>query len=79
MRRTNVSEEIEFQQVVPIVRIFDVPRAEEFYLGFLGFTVDWDHRFDANAPLYRQFRATGSFCTSANTTVTVRPVHGSVS
>ena len=46
--------EIEFQQVVPILRIFDVAKADEFYLGFLGFKVDWEHRFDDNAPLYRQ-------------------------
>ena len=46
--------EIEFTRVVPILRIFDVAKADEFYLGFLGFSVDWDHRFDADAPLYRQ-------------------------
>ncbi|POR34095.1 Sporulation protein RMD1 [Tolypocladium paradoxum] len=45
---------IEFLSVVPILRIFDVAKADEFYLGYLGFTVDWDHRFDDNAPLYRQ-------------------------
>jgi len=54
-----VSEEIQFQQVIPILRIFDVPKADEFYLGFLGFSVDWDHRFDANAPLYRQVSRNG--------------------
>jgi hypothetical protein len=46
--------EIEFTRVVPILRIFDVAKADEFYLGFLGFSVDWDHRFDADASLYRQ-------------------------
>ena len=45
---------IQFISVVPILRIFDVAKADEFYLGFLGFKVDWDHRFDDNAPLYRQ-------------------------
>jgi hypothetical protein len=45
---------IKFQSVIPILRIFDVPKAEEFYHGFLGFSVDWDHRYDANTPLYRQ-------------------------
>jgi uncharacterized glyoxalase superfamily protein PhnB len=45
---------IEFNRVIPILRIFDVGKAEEFYQGFLGFCVDWDHRFDSNAPLYRQ-------------------------
>ncbi len=42
-----------FQQVIPQLRILDVAKADEFYLGFLGFTVDFDARFDDNAPLYR--------------------------
>ncbi|KAL7930763.1 Glyoxalase/Bleomycin resistance protein/Dihydroxybiphenyl dioxygenase [Trichoderma chlorosporum] len=46
--------DLEFQSVVPILRIFDVNKADEFYIDFLGFTVDWNHRFDDNAPLYRQ-------------------------
>jgi hypothetical protein len=45
---------IEFGQLVPILRILDIAKADEFYLGFLGFKIDWDHRFDDNAPLYRQ-------------------------
>lgn len=45
---------ISFNRVVPILRIFDIAKADEFYLGFLAFSVDWDHRFDSNAPLYRQ-------------------------
>lgn len=45
---------IAFEQAVPIVRIFDVAKAHEFYLGFLGFKVDWEHRFGPNMPLYTQ-------------------------
>jgi len=45
---------IETLQVIPLLRIFDVDKAKEFYLGYLGFTVDWHHRFDDNAPLYMQ-------------------------
>ena len=45
---------IAFEQAVPIVRIFDVAKAHEFYLGFLGFQVDWEHRFHPEAPLYTQ-------------------------
>lgn len=41
-------------RVVPILRIFDVGKAREFYLDYLGFTVDWEHRFDDNSPLYLQ-------------------------
>jgi catechol 2,3-dioxygenase-like lactoylglutathione lyase family enzyme len=36
------------------LRIFNIDNADEFYQGFLGFTVDWDHRFNPGAPLYRQ-------------------------
>jgi len=46
--------EVAFDAVVPILRIFDIAKADEFHQGFLGFSVDRDHRFDANAPLYRQ-------------------------
>jgi len=41
-------------RVIPILRIFDEAKAREFYVDFLGFTIDWEHRFDANAPLYMQ-------------------------
>ena len=43
-----------FRRVTPIFRIFDEQRAKEFYLGFLGFTLDWEHRFGDNFPLYAQ-------------------------
>jgi hypothetical protein len=45
---------ISFNSVIPVLRIFNIEKADEFYLGFLGFTVDWDHRFDPAGPLYRQ-------------------------
>jgi hypothetical protein len=45
---------IGFRSVIPVLRIFDIAKADEFYLGFLGFAVDWDHRFEVNGPLYRQ-------------------------
>jgi catechol 2,3-dioxygenase-like lactoylglutathione lyase family enzyme len=38
--------------VTPILRMFDIGKAREFYVGFLGFTIDWEHRFDDDAPLY---------------------------
>ena len=46
-------------QVVPVFRIFDVAKAKEFYVDFLGFTVDWEHTFDAVAPLYMQVSRAG--------------------
>src|SRR5262245_39198938 len=47
------------QQVVPIFRIFDEAKAREFYVGFLGFTIDWEHRFEPNSPLYMQVSRSG--------------------
>jgi hypothetical protein len=47
-------ETIIFERTAPIVRIFDVAKAHEFYLGYLGFAVDWEHRYGDNFPLYTQ-------------------------
>jgi catechol 2,3-dioxygenase-like lactoylglutathione lyase family enzyme len=39
-------------RITPILRSFDEAKAREFYIGFLGFTIDWEHRFEPNFPLY---------------------------
>jgi len=33
---------IEFTQVIPMLRIFNVEKARDFYLHFLGFKLDWE-------------------------------------
>ena len=43
-----------FRKTTPILRIFDEAKAREFYLGFLGFRLDWEHRFEPGLPLYMQ-------------------------
>lgn len=45
---------VRFSRVFPIIRIFDEAKAREFYLDFLGFSLDWEHRFGDNFPLYAQ-------------------------
>ena len=45
---------IAFDQTIPILRIFSVDKAREFYLDYLGFALDWEHRFAADLPLYMQ-------------------------
>ncbi len=42
-----------------MLRIFSVEKAEEFYLGYLGFTLDWVHRFEDNSPAYIQVNRGG--------------------
>lgn len=37
---------------VPILRAFDEVMTRDFYLGWLGFTVDFEHRFAPGMPLY---------------------------
>jgi catechol 2,3-dioxygenase-like lactoylglutathione lyase family enzyme len=47
------------EQSIPLLRIFSVERAHEFYLDYLGFSVDWEHRFQPDAPLYMQVSRSG--------------------
>lgn len=49
----------EFLKTVPILRSFDEVRAREFYMDYLGFTVDWEHRFAPGLPLYMQISRAG--------------------
>jgi catechol 2,3-dioxygenase-like lactoylglutathione lyase family enzyme len=46
-------------RTVPILRSFDEAKAREFYVGFLGFSVDWEHRFEPELPLYMQVSRDG--------------------
>lgn len=46
-------------RTTPILRIFDEAKAREFYVGFLGFHVDWEHRFGEHFPLYMQVSRDG--------------------
>ena len=50
---------IAFQQTIPILRIFDLQKAKEFYVDFLGMTVDWEHRFEDSLPVYLQISRCG--------------------
>jgi len=45
---------IDFQRTVPIFRIFSLEKAREFYLDFLGFKAEWEHRFEPDAPVFMQ-------------------------
>ena len=47
---------IQLSPAIPIIRIFEEGKAEEFYLEFLGFVPQWEHRFEANFPLYAQIK-----------------------
>lgn len=50
---------MQFVRTTPILRSFDEAKARAFYVDFLGFTVDWEHRFEPHLPLYMQVSRSG--------------------
>lgn len=42
-------------KTIPMLRIFDKAKAIEFYINWLGFSVDWEHSFsEGKPPIYMQ-------------------------
>ena len=58
-RAEDATDGVRLIEAIPILRIFDVAKAKEFYVDFLGFTIDWEHRFGDNFPLYAQVSRAG--------------------
>jgi hypothetical protein len=56
---SSTKEDIAFEQAIPIIRIFSIEKAREFYIDWLGFAIDWEHRFGENFPLYMQVSRAG--------------------
>lgn len=40
--------------LTPIMRMFDVERTKAFYIAFLGFELQWEHRYEPGMPLYME-------------------------
>lgn len=45
---------IECHDITPIYRIFDIAKAQEFYIHFLDFQLDWEHQYEDHFPIYMQ-------------------------
>jgi len=45
---------MKIDQAIPMFRVFDVDKAKDFYIRFLGFTLDWEHQIFDGSPLYMQ-------------------------
>jgi catechol 2,3-dioxygenase-like lactoylglutathione lyase family enzyme len=50
---------ISFTQVIPTLRMFDVAKAKEFYVDYLGCKIDFEHRFEPDTPLFIQVSRDG--------------------
>lgn len=48
------TSKISMKSAAPILRMFDEVKAKEFYITFLEFEIDWEHRFEDDFPLYMQ-------------------------
>jgi hypothetical protein len=53
------NNEVTFGAAVPVVRMFSVEKAKEFYLGYLGFKLDWEHHTGEKGPVYMQLSRSG--------------------
>jgi hypothetical protein len=49
-----------FTTTIPILRILDETTAKEFYVDFLGFMVDWEHRAEGLSITHRIARLAAS-------------------
>lgn len=50
---------ITFDKTIPILRIFEMEKAQDFYCGFLGFIIAWEHRFSEDLPAYMELSRDG--------------------
>ncbi len=40
------------KKIIPVLCIFDYNKTLEFYVNWLGFSIDWEHRCGDNFPVY---------------------------
>jgi hypothetical protein len=52
-------EPVLLQLGIPVIRIFAVDMALEFYRDFLGFRMDWEYRHGPDFPVYMQVSRSG--------------------
>lgn len=54
----STTDNFEFK-AIPTFRIKNYQTAINFYVGFLGFKIDWEHRFGPTEPIYMQISKNG--------------------
>ena len=47
------------QRVMPTLRIESYEKSKAFYVSGLGFTIDWEHRFEPHLPVFMQVSRDG--------------------
>lgn len=46
----------QFASIIPVFRIFDITKAKDFYIDYLGFTVSWEYPADNTMPIYMEIK-----------------------
>ena len=79
-------QDVRFDGSIPVIRMLDEAKARAFYIEYLGFEIDWEHRSDPSSkasPLYMQIHLgkamlhlNGHAESEAPTTEVRIPVHG---
>lgn len=47
-------------KVIPILRFYDEEKTKQFFVDFLEFQIDWEHRYEPDFPLYMQLSKDGA-------------------
>ena len=55
-QRNGAHDMIQAERAIPIFRSFDEAATKAFYVNFLGFEIEHEHRFDAESPLFLRLR-----------------------
>ncbi|GMU91737.1 MAG: hypothetical protein AMXMBFR4_07950 [Candidatus Hydrogenedentota bacterium] len=50
---------MKLEPAIPVLRVFDHELAKKYYVGWLGFALDWEHPFDGKGPRYMQVSRSG--------------------
>jgi hypothetical protein len=47
-------EALALKAPIPVLRVFDEAKAREFYIDFLEFHLDWEHKYEESFPIFMQ-------------------------
>lgn len=53
------SQTATIRPAIPVVRIFDLEKARDYYLDYLGFSLDWEYQHEEDLPIYMQISRSG--------------------
>ncbi len=68
----NTDSTVTIRPAIPVIRIFDLEKARQYYLDYLGFSVDWEHRQEEDIPSTLRWRCIRNWGSGATATSNLR-------